>query len=104
MTIRIEALSFDAIMGVFESERKKTQPIRIDVVLTYTYREGNYLNYAQIAQNIENFVIYEKFYLIEEALLRTREMLLQTYGDIQKLSLKITKPEALQNAVVSVEN
>ncbi|MDD5548667.1 MAG: dihydroneopterin aldolase, partial [Sulfurovaceae bacterium] len=46
MTIHIENLSIQAIIGILDFEREKTQNIIIDLEIGYEYNKNVFLDYA----------------------------------------------------------
>jgi len=102
VTIYLKDLTFHAIIGILEFERITPQKIVINLSLEYEYQKNRYINYALIAQELEDIMQKSKFELIEDALLTLKEHLLNKYPTISKLSLEIAKPDILDNATVSV--
>jgi dihydroneopterin aldolase len=104
MTIRIEALAFDAILGILESERHTPQPLRIDTEITYRYTSGHFLDYAEVAAEIQSIMQEGKFHLIEEALDVLIERLKEKFSPIETIKITICKPDILPNCRVCVED
>jgi dihydroneopterin aldolase len=102
MTIRIQSLEFDAIIGVLDHERDRTQRVRIDATITYDYAPPAYLDYARIVEEIKTHITQHKYALLEEALIGTREMLLHNHPAITAINLSIAKPDILPDCVVSM--
>jgi len=103
MTIHIENLKFQAILGILDFERKKEQDIIINLTIEYDYKK-EFIDYALVATFITNHMKEEKFFLIEEALNSLEHHLKKNFPLIQKLFLKITKPSILPNCQVSVSS
>lgn len=103
MTILIENLTFETIIGILAHERTTPQRISIDCTIEYPYTEGNFINYAEVTQVIETTMEREKFELIETALDILNKRLKQTFPLIQNLRLTIRKPDILSNCTVGVE-
>ena len=101
MRIDIAALTFNTIIGILDHERTAPQRVVIDATFEYDFR-GEYIDYADAAEQIKAIMIREKFELIEEALLMLKRQLKATYPSIDTLSLKISKPDILPDCVVSV--
>jgi dihydroneopterin aldolase len=104
MTIIIEDLTFQTILGILEHERINRQEIRIDCIIDYPYSQGNFINYADIAVHIETTMEREQFELIETALEVISVSLKAAFPLISTLSLTIRKPNILQNCIVGVQN
>ena len=103
MTIHIEALSFEAIIGLLDFERKTPQPLSITLEASYAYQEGgDFIDYALLSQQITHHLQSKRYGLLEEALLGLEKMIRDTYPNIEMLFLKITKPTIIQNAQVGV--
>jgi len=102
MTLQIEALEFEAIIGLFEHERERAQRVRIDATLTYPYAPPAYLDYAEVVDAIRQDVIRHRYALLEEALLGLRTMLLERYPQIELQALRIAKPDVLPGCTVTV--
>lgn len=103
MTILIENLTFETIIGILEHERITPQQVRIDCKIEYSYTEGHFINYAEVAQNIETLMNEEQFELIETALEVLGAALKQKFPLIRELILTIRKPTILSNGTVGVQ-
>ena len=104
MKIHIEDLSFESIIGILDFERVNTQKIILNIEIDYEYLENNFINYADVSQLIEDRVSQKKYGLLEDALLDLRNILKNRYSQISTLYIKITKPNILPNAKVSLSN
>jgi dihydroneopterin aldolase len=102
MTIRIQSLEFDAIIGLLDHERDRAQRVRIDATITYDYTPPDFLDYARIVEEIKHHIIQTKYELLEEALLGLRTLLLSNHPAITALELTITKPDILPDCTVSM--
>ena len=102
MTIRIEHLEFEAIIGVLDSERDRAQRVRIDIEAAYDYRPPHYLDYAQMVARVKEHIIVQKYSLLEEALEGLHTLLTETFPSIQTLHIAITKPDILPDCTVSL--
>jgi len=103
MTIEIEELNFQAILGILDFERVTPQDITLNVVIEYKYSD-EFINYADVADFIKSHMKSEKFLLIEDALASLSLKLKEKFPLINNLHLKITKPSILPDAKVSVSN
>jgi len=101
MTIEIKDLEFETIIGILDFERTRLQKVRVNCSIDYTY-DQTFLNYALVAEHIENEMINHKFELIEEALLSLKSSLKEDFPLISMLFLKISKPDILANCEVSL--
>lgn len=102
MTILIEDLSFDTIIGILEHERLNPQNVRIDCIIDYPYHPNRFINYAEVASLIELTMKTERFELIETALDTLAAKLQHAFPSISTLTLTIRKPDILSNCTVGV--
>ncbi len=102
MTIHIEHLEFDAIIGLLDFERDRPQRVRIDVTATYEYHPGTYLDYAEMVETIKTHIVKQKYELLEEALGGLHATLTKTFPAIETLHITIAKPDILPDCVVSL--
>jgi len=103
MTIHVEELTLSSIIGILDFERVTPQSIVINILIDYYYlKENNFINYAEVIQLVEELIETRKYKLLEDALTEIQEKLLSTYPEIQKLSLKISKPDIISNANVAL--
>ena len=101
MTIYVEDLKFQAILGILDFERVTVQDIIINVRINYDY-DSEFINYAEVAELIKSTMIEKKFLLIEDALSELSTKLKKDFSQINQLNLKITKPSILPDCTVSV--
>ncbi len=102
MTIHIENLTFDVIIGLLDFERDRPQRIIINLETSYEYKEGQFIDYADMVLLIQNELKEKRYELLEDALLRLKELLSTTYPQMQTLFLKISKPDILPQCTVSL--
>ena len=103
MTIHIEDLRFQTIIGILDFERETPQDVVINIIINYLY-EDNFINYADVVEFVETNMIEKKYLLIEDALGSISSELSKKYKQIQSLNIKITKPSIISNCEVSVSN
>jgi len=101
MTIHIQDLEFETIIGILDFERITKQKVRIDCTIGYMY-ERQFLDYALVVKHIESQMHDNEFELIEEALLSLKSSLKREFPLISSLFLKISKPDILANCEVSL--
>lgn len=101
--VEIKELDFQTIIGILDFERITPQRVVIDTSFSYSYNSDSkdFVNYAEVASLVKNTMIEKKFELIEEAILYLEEQLSKTYP-ITNITIKIAKPDILDNCVVSV--
>ncbi|WP_353661973.1 dihydroneopterin aldolase [Hydrogenimonas sp. SS33] len=104
MTIRIEGLRFEAIIGILPHERRTPQRIHIDARFTYTYTGGRFLDYAAVAETIVSTVTKGRFGLVEEAIEALFETLKEKFPPIETANILFCKPDILPDCRVCVED
>ncbi len=103
MKVNIKKLEFKCIIGILDFERKKKQKVIIDISFKYNYKKGDFIDYSEVAFLVKQNLKQQKFGLIEDAIVDTKE-LLEFKFDIKNLKIKITKPDILKDCLVSVSN
>ena len=102
MTIHIEDLSFDVIIGLLDFERDKPQRVIINLEASYDYSDDKFIDYADIVLLIQNELKEKRYELLENALIGLKDVLYTTYPHLKTLSLKISKPDILPECTVSL--
>jgi len=103
LTIHIKELSFEAIIGILEHERQTPQRVMVDIDMEYEYQEGNFINYAVVAEDIERMIVSNQYHLLEDAVIDIENDLSKKYEKLLKsLYIEIKKPDILGNCVVSL--
>ena len=102
MTIHIEKVEILAIIGILDFERIKKQRIVIDTRIEYTFQENQFINYAEVISIIETMIISKEYQLLEDAVMDIQEKILKKYSQINKLYIKISKPDIIKNANVAL--
>jgi dihydroneopterin aldolase len=102
MTIHIEKLKISAIIGILDFERIKTQIVIVDARIEYEYQENQFINYAEVISIIETMIISKEYQLLEDALSDIQQKIVRRYSQINKLHLKISKPNIIKNATVAL--
>jgi len=102
MTIHIEALTFDVIIGLLDFERDRPQRVIIDLEASYTYSDDKFIDYADMVLFIQNELKEKRYKLLENALLGLKALLYRSYPHLQTLSIKISKPDILPECTVSL--
>ena len=104
MTIHIEALTFDVIIGLLDFERDRSQRVIVDLEATYNYTDANFIDYADVILLIKNRLSQERYKLLEDALLGIKSTICSTYPQLTSLSLKVAKPDILPECSVALSN
>ncbi|UFH58882.1 dihydroneopterin aldolase [Sulfurovum mangrovi] len=103
MTIHIEALTFEVIIGLLDFEREKPQRVIVDMEATYPYKDI-FLDYAKITESIIAHLKTKRYELLEDALLGIKDELMGEYPQITALKLKISKPDILSECSVALSH
>ena len=104
MTIHIEALTFNVIIGLLDFERDKPQKVIIDMEATYEYTNEEFIDYADIVLLIQNELKEKRYELLEVALMGVKSVLCSTYPQLKTLFLKIAKPDILPECSVALSH
>ena len=102
MTIAVDALTFDAVIGILDFERERSQRVRVDAEIFYTYSSGRYIDYAEVANVIKSVIRDGAFGLLEEALDALQNRLKNDFPLIETLTLSIGKPDILPDCSVTL--
>jgi dihydroneopterin aldolase len=101
VTIHIEDLKFQCIIGILDFERVSPQDVIVNILVEYNYENG-FINYAEIVDIVKNLMIKSEFLLIEDALEAINLNLTKEFSTINNIFIKITKPSILRDVKVSV--
>ena len=104
MTIHIEQLTFKTIIGILTVERVHDQKVIVNLELNYDYNGSNFINYAEVINLIENDMREKQYELLESAITELIQEITSSYTQIKSLTLKITKPDIIKNAQVSLSS
>ncbi len=102
MTIHIEELQFECIIGILDFERIEPQKVIIEAIIEYNYSKNSFINYADIISIIKENMIQNKHELLETALIKIANELHFNYTQMDSLSLKITKPNIINDVKVAL--
>jgi len=103
MTIHIEDLKFQCIIGILDFERVTKQDVIVNATINYNYN-NKFINYADIVEIIKSNMLKSEFLLIENAIESINLKLFKEYNSIKSINLKITKPSILPDCKVSVSD
>ena len=103
MTIHIEDLKFQTIIGILDFERTTPQDVIINLTIEYTY-EDDFINYAEVSSLIKSTMVDKEFLLLEDALVYLATTLKKDFPKIDTLYLKITKPSIMPDCKVSLSD
>jgi dihydroneopterin aldolase len=107
-TTGLKGLQIDCIVGIYELERKKIQPIMVDVELDYDFAAAarsdairDAVDYDQVAAGIAELAQQRRFQLIETMAEETAAMLLGSLAQVRTVRVEIRKPDAVPAAACS---
>jgi dihydroneopterin aldolase len=102
--ISLKDLTFDCIIGTLPFEREKEQPIvlNISIWLDFTQAARNddlvhSIDYAQLSDNLKEFIRGAKFQLEETLVLETAKYILGNYPKALATEVRVSKPNAIPN-------
>ncbi len=101
--ITISDLRFSTIVGILDEERVTPQEVIADIEIEYLKEAGEFINYAEVAQLVEQMMQTEKFLLLEDALAYIVEKIKCQFPTVLTIKLKLLKPDILDNCRVGVE-
>jgi 7,8-dihydroneopterin aldolase/epimerase/oxygenase len=101
MTIYIENLTFKCIVGILDFERKKRQRVIVNLSFDYEFKDGSFIDYAEVSELVKRTMKDKKFKLLEDAVKTLSELIKNKY-EVENLQLKISKPNILKDCVASL--
>jgi dihydroneopterin aldolase len=103
-TIFIESLKVEAIIGVYDQERTKKQPLIIDIEMQYDSLQASHsdnldyaLDYHALSNDIYAFVSASSYQLIEALAEAIANRILKNQL-VKAVDIKLSKPQALDKA------
>jgi dihydroneopterin aldolase len=102
MTIHIEELRLDTIIGILDFERTSKQKVVVETKINYFYTKEKFIDYSIVINMIETLLKEKKYGLVESALDDIGERLLKSFPEIVSLFIKISKPDIIKNASVAL--
>ena len=103
ITLHIENLSFEAIIGILESEKSVPQPLLVNANITYLYsphKAEKYIDYAQVSDMICQNLQTQHYELLESALYHLSLTLKSAFPSMTHLEICIKKPQILSPSIV----
>ncbi len=102
--IYISDLRADAVIGVYDWERRITQTLSFDIELGTDIRKAaatdaldNTINYKAVAKRVRAFVQESRFQLVETLAERVATVLLDEFG-VRWVKLRVNKAGAVRHA------
>jgi 2-amino-4-hydroxy-6-hydroxymethyldihydropteridine diphosphokinase len=100
----IEGLEIEALIGIYDWERRIRQPLRFDLEMAFDNRVpaasdaiADTLDYKAVSKRLIAFVSQSDFGLVETLAERCAEIVLREFN-VAKVKLKLSKPGAVRGA------
>ena len=100
----IEGLEIEALIGIYDWERRIRQPLLFDVEMAFDNRKPaasdaieDTLNYKDVSKRLIEFVSQSDFGLVETLAERCAAIILDEF-DVRHVRLKLSKPGAVRGA------
>ncbi|MCK7593669.1 dihydroneopterin aldolase [Pseudomarimonas salicorniae] len=101
----IEGLEIEALIGIYDWERRIRQPLRFDIEMAFDNRVpaatddiGDTLDYKAVSKRLIQYVSESSFGLVETLAERCAEIILREFS-VQHVRLKLSKPGAVRGAI-----
>ena len=103
-TVFIEALEVEALIGIYDWERRIRQPLLFDIEMEFDNRVpaasddiADTLNYKAVSKRVIEYVSQSGFGLVETLAERVAAIILEEFG-VSRVRLKLSKPGAVRGA------
>ncbi|MFZ5637518.1 MAG: dihydroneopterin aldolase [Pseudomonadota bacterium] len=100
----IEALEIEALIGIYDWERRIRQPLLFDIEMAFDNRRpaasddiADTLDYKAVSKRLIEYVSQSSFGLVETLAERCAEIVLTEF-DVSHVRLKLSKPGAVRGA------
>lgn len=100
----IEGLEIEALIGIYDWERRIRQPLVFDVEMAFDNRKpaasddiADTLNYKDVSKRLIDFVSQSEYQLVETLAERCVRIVLEEFG-VAHVRLKLSKPGAVRGA------
>ena len=100
----IEGLEIEALIGIYDWERRIRQPLVFDIEMAFDNRVPaasdaieDTLNYKAVSRRVVEYVSQSDFGLVETLAERVAQIILTEFG-VQRVRLKLSKPGAVRGA------
>ena len=103
LTININELTFKCIIGILDFERVNKQKVVVNLSFDYTFSDKYFIDYSVVSSLIKKEMKKKKFKLLEEAISYIEGKLYSLYK-INNLKIQISKPDILDDCIVSISN
>ena len=102
MRIHIEELSINTIIGILDFERTLKQTVIVEIRIDYDYSDKSFIDYSIVINRVETMLNSKEYGLLEDAIEDIGSSLISDYPQINRLYLKISKPDIIKNASVAL--
>ena len=103
-TVFIEALEVEALIGIYDWERRIRQPLLFDIEMQFDNRVpaasddiADTLDYKAVSKRVVEYVSQSEFGLVETLAERVAAIILDEFG-VERVRLKLGKPGAVRGA------
>ncbi|MCD9004713.1 dihydroneopterin aldolase [Luteimonas sp. XNQY3] len=103
-TVFIEGLEIEALIGIYDWERRIRQPLVFDVEMTFDNRVpaasddiADTLNYKAVSKRLIDYVSASEFGLVETLAERCAAIVIEEFK-VERVRLKLSKPGAVRGA------
>lgn len=103
-TVFIEALEVEALIGIYDWERRIRQPLLFDIEMEFDNRVpatsddiADTLNYKAVSKRVVEYVSQSGFGLVETLAERVAAIVIEEFG-VARVRLKLSKPGAVRGA------
>lgn len=100
--ISIKELEFLCIIGTLPFEREKEQPVVLNISLWLDFTQAarnedliHSIDYAQLAEEVKNFIRLSQFQLVETLVVETGKFILANHSRAQAVEVSVRKPLAI---------
>jgi 7,8-dihydroneopterin aldolase/epimerase/oxygenase len=100
----IEALEIEALIGIYDWERRVRQSLLFDIEMAFDNRKpaasdqiADTLDYKAVSKRLIEYVSQSSFGLVETLAERCAEIILTEFG-VRHVRLKLSKPGAVRGA------
>lgn len=100
--VEIVGLLFDAVIGLYESERESPQEVELDITFFYDYDGQNLIDYMDVITLAKTVVINKKFFILEESVEVLKSEIKKSFPSITSLEIAICKPAITQECKIKV--
>lgn len=101
----IEGLQIEALIGIYDWERRIRQPLLFDIEMAFDNRRpaasddiAHTLNYKAVSKRLIEYVSQSSFGLVESLAERCAQIILDEFG-VDHVRLKLSKPGAVRGAI-----